>query len=292
MHNHYSNLSNFGGIMIKLCSKPKISIIIPICGDHRIPYLHTVLDYVHKQNYTDVEIIVVEQINCTLGNMHIAGPYVTKDSRITKYQVIESKNHPVFNQPWMSNVGAKLSIGSKLLFMDSDIIIPPGYLQRISTTLFSFAFGFENIKFISRKDSKKILHGDQIELTYANLDHIYSSGIVVGQHPGHLVCVDRNFFINTVGYYSENYFGWGGNDNDLARRALHILNNPKYARHTTRIPSDVFHLWHERGYAKSSPEVKALYYKTHYNPAEVTKRLLQKKLGNVKHPTFISMDNL
>jgi len=93
---------------------PELSIIIPTLNEEK--YLPKLLKSIKKQSYKDYEIIVAD-----------AGSK-DKTRKITKkYRCrVVKGGMPAVGR----NAGAKVAIGNLLLFLDSDVILPKGFLKK------------------------------------------------------------------------------------------------------------------------------------------------------------------
>lgn len=258
-----------------------ISVIIPVMGGNRQKNLADCLYFLRKQTYKDFEVILVEQIGCSLGQFYPKKP-IYKKAHVDKYITIEDRQHRRFNQPWMSNVGANLSKGNLLLFYDVDLIIAPTYLATVAAFNKPFFFAWNKIFHLTKEVSEHIHKTKQ--LIRDPKATVYTPGRKT--YAGYSVCIDRDFFFNKLGCYSENYLDWGGNDNDVSARAFYLLGKEYKCQH------NIYHLWHPRNYAKATGANRQLVFATRRHPQQVINRLLKIKLGNPKQPTFIKMKDL
>jgi hypothetical protein len=259
-----------------------VSVVIPITGINRKRHILTNLSFLMKQSHKNFEIILVEQIDCAIAGQRSKDIYYAKTSAHKHISIVNKINHK-FNQPWMSNVGAQISKGKKLLFYDADICVQPNYIKKVTEFNEPFFFSWNKVVHLTKEVSKlvhkhKRLINDNNAKTYTPLHD---------GHAGYAVCVDRNFFFNELGCYNENFFDWGGNDNDISCRAKFLMK-----RKLPILPAPIYHLWHTRGYAKPSPTNRLLVFTTRMFPNEVTQRLKQTKLGNPDNPTLVNMDDL
>lgn len=258
-----------------------ISVIIPVMGGNRQKNLASCLYFLRKQEYKAIEVILVEQIGCSLGSFDSSKP-LYKHAHVDKYITIEDKKNRKFNQPWMSNVGAKLAKGDVLLFYDVDLVIAPTYIKSVMDFNKPFFFAWNKIFHLTENVSNKIRNTKKL-IRDPNAV-VYTPGRKT--YAGYSVAVERDFFFKKLGGYSENYLGWGGNDNDISARAFHLL------RSEYKCPHNIYHLWHPRSYAKASGANRQLVFATRRHPQQVIERLLKTNLGNPKFPTFIPMRDL
>lgn len=98
----------------------KISVIIPVYNVEK--YLRECVDSVLAQTYTNLEIMLIDD-GSTDSSGEICDEYAGKDGRI---RVIHQKNGGVSTA---RNYGIEHSSGDYLIFMDSDDIMHPQYVQ-------------------------------------------------------------------------------------------------------------------------------------------------------------------
>lgn len=259
-----------------------ISVIIPLTGTNRKRHIITCIEMLRKQTYKDFEIILVEQINCSLLDAPTKDKYYQK-AGADKYIAIENKINGKFNQPWMLNVGAKIAKGNQLLFFDVDIVTGPNYLKAVSEVDEPFFLAWKKCYHITKAKSE-IIHKTK-KIVKDKGAEVYTSS---GRHySGYAVCATRDFFFNTLGCYNESLFDWGGNDNEIAARAEYFMKKKTY-----QLEKPIFHLWHPRSYAKSNKYNRACVFTARRHPREVSNRLLKKKLGRPENPTLINIDDI
>ena len=99
-----------------------LSIIIPTLNEEK--YLPPLLDSIKKQDYKDYEVIVADA-GSKDKTVEIAKKYGCK---VVKGGLL----------PAGRNRGAEASKGDLLLFLDSDIILPPHFPQHLSEYQQSF----------------------------------------------------------------------------------------------------------------------------------------------------------
>jgi hypothetical protein len=257
-----------------------LSIITGVAGASRKENLETVYKFIKKQEFKNYETILIEQIKCTMGDAYTEKP-LYKHLPVTKYKAIENPDGR-FNVAWMFNVGAKLASGNRFLFLDSDLVFGPGYLAAVHNMSAPFFFAFNKVIHYSRTASEFVRKN--LELVEDKSAEAFYPG--VKKHPGYSVAINKKFFWHWIGGYHENFFGWGGLDNDIARRALHIIKQ-EYI-----LPKRIFHLWHPRSHAKTIPLIMNTWVTTQYHPQKVIDRLKKAKLGNPNRPTPIDISDI
>lgn len=101
---------------------PQISVIVPVYKVE--PYIHSCVDSILEQTYTDFELILVDDgspDNCGA----ICDEYAKKDNRI---KVIHKSNEGAASA---RNVGLKCARGDYIAFIDSDDAVAPVYIERL-----------------------------------------------------------------------------------------------------------------------------------------------------------------
>lgn len=259
-----------------------ISIIIPITGKSRLRHIHTCLKFLELQAYKDFEIILVEQINCNIGGQKSSTVHYGSVG-VNKHIVVSNDLNCMFNQPWMSNVGARVASGNKLLFFDVDMITRANYLDAVAQCDDPFFFAWERCYHYTKKASEKIHKKKRFVLDNQKVEQRAGK---LG-HAGYAVCADKEFFFNILGGYSENLFGWGGNDQEILARANHFMGY-----HARALPVPIFHLWHPRGYAKPSGANRTLVKLSRRYPKLISKRIKKAQVGKKSNPTLIQVNDL
>lgn len=107
-------------------SYPKISIIIPVYNTEK--YLGTCIESVLNQTYTNFELLLIDD-GSTDTSGSICDTYAGKDTRITVYH---RKNEGVSAS---RNFGLQLASGEYILFVDSDDLILPNYIEKLYDTI-------------------------------------------------------------------------------------------------------------------------------------------------------------
>lgn len=261
----------------------KISVIIPVVGNARRLNLETCIYFLRQQKNADLEIIIVEQVGCLLKDQNMGGPFYENLKGIDKYIKIRATRHNLFNQPWMSNVGAQEATGDKFLFYDLDLVTESNYIKAVADFNEPYFIAWNRVLHLTPEVSnaiikRKVLIPDpQCQVIEPRWTH----------HCGYSVCIERKFFFETLGCYTENMLGWGGNDNEISARARYAMG-----KEIVPLPKPIFHLFHPRGYAKSNPGNRNLVFATRMFPGEVSRRLKATKLGNKDNPVIVPMKDL
>ena len=103
-----------------------VTVIIPVYNT--APYLTEALDSVLKQDYTNLEIIIIDD-GSTDGSERICDIYAEKDKRI---RVIHQDNKGLSGA---RNTGLDIMSGEAVVFLDSDDVLLPDYVKTLMATL-------------------------------------------------------------------------------------------------------------------------------------------------------------
>lgn len=105
---------------------PTLSVIIPTY--QREAVLCETLDSLLEQDYPSYEVIVVDQTQTHTPQTQQRLETLIKDGKITLYQL------PWASLPAARNFGIEHSSGEIVLFIDDDVLLPPGYLYAHART--------------------------------------------------------------------------------------------------------------------------------------------------------------
>ncbi len=103
----------------------KFSVIIPVYN--RPQEINELLESLSHQNYTDFEVIVVED-GSSVSSQSVVESFST---RLNLHYYEKPNSGPGQSR----NYGAARSRGEYLLILDSDVIVPPGYFEAICAEL-------------------------------------------------------------------------------------------------------------------------------------------------------------
>lgn len=138
----------------------KVSIIIPIYNVQQ--YLQRCLDSVVNQQYTNLEIILVND-GSTDRSLEIAKEYETKDDRI---KLISQLNKGLSDA---RNTGLKYATGDYITFIDSDDYVTPDYVSYMYNLLkrnnFNSPLAICSLMNVFEETGKKVNMGNNQEYT-------------------------------------------------------------------------------------------------------------------------------
>lgn len=244
----------------------RLSVIIPYTyGDSlREEGLKHLINSIEAQIFKDFELIIPEQVKS-----NDTSKFIHKCDKL-----ILLKCNEKFNKSWCINVAMKQANTNNILILDADILFGKDYFSKVMEFKQHHSF-FSAYKVII------LLPGKSNPITRIRFQHdIHAMG------GGWFT--DRNFFFNELGGMNENYFGYGGEDNDIYYRARYVLKMP--------IPeldysiTHQYHDWHRPDGANPlNPNRLIILKKAEKNPREITNKLKEANLGNPNRPTLIQL---
>ena len=250
------------------------SIIIPWFGqdETRISHLNHLLDCLSIQDIPSdgevlkYEILIVEQNSAEIKEKINIGEKTKLISLVT--------DNKLFNKSWCMNVGAKESKYDDLIFMDADSLLGKDFLLVVR----------RNVRESSSPYNKLMFCWNYIIALYGKDNPISrhirpDTTMAMG---GAWYCY-KDFYFNEFGGMNENYFGYGGEDNDAYERARYLFNN---SPPTMNYP--LAHQYHD--WVKAS-DTAMKFVITREHPKEIIERLLSANLGNKNSPTIINMED-
>lgn len=258
--------------------KLEVSVIVPYSrqDESRIPALVNLLNCIKAQDLKEIntgkknwEFIFIEQ---DTGENYQNVKEYTKG--IADKHIVVSYPGP-FNKSWCMNVAARHANSDWLCFVDADMLFGKEYLY------YSVIW----------KDNRPIKYfgGWNWILKLPGRDEpilrtVRSTSLTAG---GVFWC--RKDFFWEVGGMNENYFGYGGEDNDFWCRINASMGDEK----SNNIPCcdyPMAHTYHHN----SVPSPERFYFldRTSQNPKRVIDKLKAVKLGQEHGPTVIDMSDL
>jgi len=261
------------------------SIIIPWCGGdkNRETSLYNMLNCLTVQitrNLDDpivYEVLIVEQV--TKENKEERAREIREivPEAIQNYRYIQLVQDTPFNKSWCMNVGARESNNQHLLFMDADSLFGNDYFLTMKAQIRKTPSPHNKIMFcwnyiicLPGKDNPISRH-IRPDTTFAM---------------GGIWYVDKYFYFNQLGGMNENYFGYGGEDNDAYERAIFINRTPS----VSYIPYTLAHQYHD--WAKPSEHSVKYFEITKKHPNIIIQRLKEINIGQRKAPSLIEMEDL
>lgn len=249
-----------------------ISLIAAIGGDNpeRARNFRVFLDCAVNQHFCDHEIIIVELIY--EDRSYFQGLVEGTDEQII-YVAVPAEE---WNRSWGYNVGARMSHGETLVFMDADVIFPSKYLNAVDALFQTpYALGWSNSLWLNERGTKTIVDGpkrlgpDLIErFLFASSDPCSCKGLSN--------IFNREFFFNTLGGYHEAFKGWGAEDCEMIFRAKATTDKWHV------LPQTLIHLCH--GERIPGEDNQSIFKNTQHDPLAVCEYLKEEGLGDLGGP--------
>lgn len=247
---------------------PKLTLIIAYTHSHdenRFIALTKLMNDIQNQTYRNFETIVVED---TQGRESVF-PYKDKVDRVI---AIADPQNRKFNKAWVMNVGARHASTEDLLFIDAEISFGPDYLQKIVNFMPNKVFfnGWDKYWCEAGRDNpKRRVHYFDNTL-HALVGCFYSK---------------KEFFFKKLGGYCEDFFGYGGEDNEIYIRAKFILTEIPKLSYTL---IHQYHHWHpEEGPNPLNPKRFELLHLSEINTESVIRKLTNLHIGNLACSTLL-----
>ena len=247
----------------------KLSVVIPYCygGDElREIALDNLMLSIKAQDTTDFELIVVEQF---VKNDMVMFRHRDK---VDQFITLIDPEKRTYNKSWGMNVGVRVAKSDNVLVLDADIMFGKDYFSKI----------------IEFSTNKRFFHGYNWLTLMPGRDNpivrIWAHSKICAT--GGAWFTTKDFYWNKVGGMNENYFGYGGEDNDMERRVKYLLKT---------IPEidypliHQYHHWHPVTGGNPLSDFHKLLDVTERNPLLTITRLQQVQLGNISNPTLIEM---
>ena len=256
---------------------PKLSIIISITGfDYlREIALNDCLTCLSNQSFREFELIIVEQL--------AEKESLIDNKQCKRHEFSNNITHVVlpyqekgFNKAWCMNVGIRKTTTDVIMFLDSDMKFDNEYVNNAYNYFtghkHKFMVGWDKlIKEPGRDEPKERIVGGQI------------------QTAGGIFWVTKEFYLD-VGCMSENFFGYGGEDNCFWRRANSKLGGTNKHFVVNYFNYTIKHSYHHN--AIPSKNRLDLLNRSVEQPEEVIRRLKKYYLGDEKAPLEINILNI
>jgi predicted glycosyltransferase involved in capsule biosynthesis len=175
--------------------------------------------------FSNIEIIIVEQDRWSKID-HLSLPV----------KLINIKSDSSYNRSWGFNVGLKYAQSDIIAFGDSDLIMnQDDFINAINE--------LKNYEMISPYNSVIDLTAQESGLSYKDIISINRPGR--GQNDNQLIniCGGISLFtrqaIEKIGGWSEEFFGWGGEDDYQTIKVKNMLT-------WKELGANCFHFWHQR----------------------------------------------
>lgn len=255
----------------------ELSVVIPLYGfqPQREKALKNILASIEEQ---DMKLVVNDVLTSEKRFETIVVEQASPEShqlpnRSYLKHIVLPAQEKGFNKSWCMNVAAKAAVTDHLVFLDADMIFDKTYFDKINRFKGNHNY-FTCWQYIVSMPGK-----DQPVAKIITRDILTSGGAFF---------INKRFFWDAGGM-NENYFGYGGEDNDLWVR-VNRLFGVRTKDNTLAMPYALGHWYHD--WAAPSPDRFYPLNRTNQHTAEITKRLKAAPLGNPAAPTLIQLDDL
>lgn len=254
----------------------EISVIIPVHGEKHERNLAGCLFCLNHQSFRNFETIVVTD---KIRHLH---------NKTSFYQAIDPQNREM-NKNWMFNVGANNSKGKKLIFLDADMVFHEDYLQKIYESNLKWAIGWRSLYYLDETYSECFRQFNMIGFKSDLVSNCGGCDPNICAACGGSQVFDREFFFKEFHGHNENYFGWGGEDNDSTLRASTLIGS------FNSIDCSIGHLNHEKigSHSKNNSDQ---WWTTEHNTNEITRRIGKNRelglVGNFDGPHMVKVEDL
>jgi SAM-dependent methyltransferase len=211
-------------------ARSPFSIVIPHRGSDRLPQLRHTLRALAEQ-LPGAEIIVAE-----MGPAALAADIVREVGAI---HILVASND-VFERARALNAGSAIASRELIVWQDNDLIAAPGFFARAAaefeTRDLDYLIPYTQISYISAVDTDAVL-SKAVTIDACRPMRILRSGRDVSGGMG----IVRRQFLDRFGGFSQEFRGWGGEDNFWWRKAT-LLGR---AGTTQRGDQQLWHLYHD-----------------------------------------------
>lgn len=202
-----------------------ISVIVPVGGKDRTFHLEKVLQNLHAQNYTPMQVIISEF--GVLGKKHFDkkwGPRV---------RYLYTRGGEAFNKSRAMNKAFMAAAHSICVLVDADIILPAGYLAAVDHHMQGYEACFLLKRVLHTPVVKHLKHNVKPPVNYIRADNFNGGSLAI-----------RRDAYRKIGGMCEDFEGYGYEDLEFWDRLRKMLK-----LNEDRI-FDVLHLnhGHARGY--------------------------------------------
>jgi hypothetical protein len=209
--------------------KEGLSVVVCHGGNERLPHLTASLANLRQCAGVN-EIIVVD-----MG----VSPFAENDARRWADKYFFVRNEDVFERARTLNVGTALAEYDLVLWIDNDLIMAPDFIGKAVTemraTQLDYLIPYTRINYLSEPDSEAVLQGTR------NPGDCPVMGVYL---PLRAVCggagIVKRSFVLAYGGMSEDFRGWGGEDDAWWHKAT-LLGR---AAATQRKDQHLYHLFH------------------------------------------------
>lgn len=200
----------FAAEAMQQAGPPRVSFVIALGGEQRVPHLQMVLRSLFAQQGAACEIIVVDQT---------PEPQAERLPPGIVYKHLDKAHlQQGWYKSWAFNVGARLARADIVVFHDGDICVPLEYAQEL-VRCFSVsecaAASLQRLLFyLGPNDSDALLSG-------GGLHDDCTPALIRQNWKGGTIAVRRETFLR-LGGFDEGFVDWGGEDDEFYDRCAEV----------------------------------------------------------------------
>lgn len=196
---------------------PGISVVIPVSSARYIPYLQNCVAAVADQTVGKdmIDLTLVYAFNRQFRETEIpVGPLVKLAAEHDATIIFHEHDYPDFPLSRARNVGARRAVRRVIGFVDADLVLDPETFETVLRfTPDSCKAACVHVHRMEEGPEHAIYKERRKEVFRHNL----KKGRLDPAGKGGCVFVDTYTFFELRGY-DERFYGWGAEDNDLAKR--------------------------------------------------------------------------
>ena len=203
-----------------------------------VPNTSIILTYQHSSEREPLFYACLSNLSRLLGNdaeicVHEVGPKRHLELP-PKYKYLYTPYSGIFHRAWALNRGVKkLSTGSMLVLMDSDLIVSPSWAQEILTCK-TPSIAWQQLKLLDQEGTKTYLGSRYLnDLTIYKTKHPSMGGAAGGA-----MIIPRELFYSLKGIPEDFLGSWGGEDNVFWAKLIRL------GYKLGKFNSTIYHLHH------------------------------------------------
>lgn len=275
-----------------------VNYIIPICNmggsdiKERYSNLNFIINNFLEKEECSVNLILVEQV-VSGEYLPIGGRLKSRNRKLRNVSIDYVKvHHPVFNKPWLYNIGVRRAVTANIIIAESDMYTDRPLLSKVvkyaRANLYPWCFCWSEMRYLSSESKDLLMEGG---ISIDDLPVYAVRKPSQGWMEGGPLFFDLDFWVNRLFGANEMYQKLGGIDNDLCFRAKKLSNvYPRYER-------NLYHMWHKDCSMKNDPQrkVNSAYFRylaKGENYKEVQFLLKVVNLGNLVSPVEFNLKDL
>lgn len=259
------------------------SLIIPWRSGNPIRerHLENVIRCIKLQNHNTVfELIVIEQMKKNEFKDHHERtikiiPRATIHNWVRYVQAFNESDY--FNKSWLMNIGAVLANYQYLIFIDADTLFEKDFLDKVQSYIDA---NIQNKMFMCWDELIAMEGKDNPRRRFIRPPMTVALGGIW--------CAERQYYFSEFGGMCENFWGYGGEDNEAYERAVLLLDIPTPNFHMMRYT--LTHQYHD--WEKPHNDATSLFLKCRAHSLEICKRIKERGIGRLDAPSLIRLDDL